>query len=183
MNNQYNQYPCGKEAYNAYIKAPLEWYVSKVDSKYEKLTSKISSKMLREAANSHAAKSLVYSLGAGVAFAGSAVAAKVVNDGTPVMGGILAATALGAAALHHAKNSKLVRAFAHGAKNMAKTIEKDTRADRKKMAAKISTFAKVAAKRLHKGFSNFVYKIGENNNPLGKNVRNLLGRLALGKGR
>lgn len=178
MNNQYNQYPCGKEAYNAYIKAPLEWYVSKVDSKYEKLTSKIPSKMLREAANSHAAKSLVYALSAGVAFVGSVGAAKVVNDGTPVMGGAVVAAALGIAALHHAKNSKLVRAFAHGAKNMAKTIEKDTRADRKKMAAKISTFAKVATERMHKGGSNFVHK-----NPLGKNVRNFLGRWASERGR
>ena len=136
-------YPCGKKAYQESI----SMMVGKIDEKYEQWTGKIPNRMLREAANSHAGKTLAYLVAGGAALASSAAAAHAVNDGTPVFAGTGAAAALTAAALHHAKDTKMVRCLINASKNALKSIANDTREDRKKMAERISRFVKTSVNK------------------------------------
>ncbi len=140
-------YPCGEKAYQEYISRPVGMMVGKIDKKYEQLTSRISNRILREAMSSHAGKTVAYMVGAGAALVGSVAAAHIVNDGTPVFGGVVAATALTTAALHHAKDMKMVRCLVHASKSALKSVARDTREDRKKIAARISRFAKTSVNK------------------------------------
>lgn len=140
-------YPCGKTAYQEYIKQPVNMMIGEMDKKYEQLTRKIPNRLLREAANSHAGKAVAYMLGAGASMAGSVAIAGAFNDGTPVFGGLMAASAFTMGALHHTKNTKMARVFVHASQSAIKTAERDTREDRKRIAERISGFANSAVNK------------------------------------